>query len=207
MDTEDSIIFSSDMQGGGPNKEYIYPEALVNVSKYVPQLKKSVLTLEDAVQLGYINKLGPLGALLLLSQGMLTVGNQSLTGGALQDGSDVGYYTYSEKIRNIFNTLISKLKPDKLAEDDINGINDTINKIQIMENNIYELLYKIGSIIEETEKNNEDGKTISFSDIKEDKNFNNLIHELKEKRKELEKKSQDTNILDNYKNLLKKIGL
>ena len=41
-------------------------------------------------------------------------------------------------LRNIFNTLISKLKPDKLAIDDINGINDTINNIQIMENNIYE---------------------------------------------------------------------
>jgi hypothetical protein len=207
MDTEDSIIFSSDMQGGGPNKEYIYPEALVNVSKYVPQLKKSVLTLEDAVQLGYINKLGPLGALLLLSQGMLTVGNQPLTGGAKLDGSDVGYYTYSEKIKNIFDTLISKLKPDQLDEGLYDNINDEINLIQRVENNVYGLLYKIGSIIEETDKNNVDGKTITYEGLTYNTEFNALMAQLKEKRKELEKDSQDTNLLDNYKKLLKKVGL
>ena len=204
METEDSIIFSSDMQGGAPNKEYIYPEALVNISKYVPQLKKSVLTLEDAVQLGYTNKLGPLGALLLLSQGMLTIGQ---SGGAELDGSNVGYYTYSEKIRNIFDTLISKLKPDQLDEGLYENINEEINLIQRAENNVYGLLYKIGSIIEETDKNNVDGKTITYEVLTYNMEFNALMAQLKEKRKELEKESQDTNILDNYKKLLKKLGL
>ena len=204
METEDSIIFSSDMQGGATNKEYIYPEALVNISKYVPQLKKSVLTLEDAVQLGYTNKLGPLGALLLLSQGMLTIGQ---SGGAELDGSNVGYYTYSEKIRNIFDTLISKLKPDQLDEGLYENINEEINLIQRAENNVYGLLYKIGSIIEETDKNNVDGKTITYEVLTYNMEFNALMAQLKEKRKELEKESQDTNILDNYKKLLKKLGL
>jgi len=204
MDTEDSIIFSSDMQGGAPNKEYIYPEALVNVSKYVPQLKKSVLTLEDAVKLGYTNKLGPLGALLLLSQGMLTIGQ---SGGAELDGSDVGYYTYSEKIRNIFNTLISKLKPDQLDKGLYDTIDSDINNIQSIENIVYELLYKIGSIIEETDKNNVDGKTITYDQLSNNREFNALMAQLKEKRKELEKDSQDTNLLDNYKKLLKQLGI
>jgi hypothetical protein len=211
MDTEDSIIFSSDMQGGAPpNKEYIYPEALVKVSKYVPQIKRSVLTLEDAVKLGYINKLGPLGALLLLSQGMLTVGNQPLTGGAELDGRDVGYYTYSEKIRNIFDTLISKLKPDTLEENATFNINKILNNMQVVENQIYELLYKIGSIIEESQSGvDNDISPISLETLENNDEFNELMAELKTKRKEIEEGQNAANksLIDNYRELLSKLGI
>ena len=178
-------------------KEYIYPEALLNVSKYVPQPRNSILTLEDAVKLGYINKLGPLGALLLLSQGMLTVENQYFTGGALQEGNNIGYHTYNQKINNIFDTLISKVDRNKFDKKVKKKIKRKLDNIKEKEENVYKLLLKIGSKIEESSQKEE----INWDKLITNKKFNNLMKKLKEKRKEFER-NDNLEIIDLYKNLL-----
>ena len=176
-------------------KEYIYPEALLNVSKYVPQPRNSILTLEDAVKLGYINKLGPLGALLLLSQGMLTVENQSFTGGALQEGSNIGYHTYNQKINNIFDTLISKVDKNKLDKKVKKEIKRKLDNIKQKEENVYKLLLKIGSKIEESSQ-----KEITWDELMLNKKFNNLMKKLKKRKREFER-NDNLEIIDMYKKL------